>query len=91
MPNKVTEYEWPFSFIPSESDITVLLPLPKDFIVVYRLKHCQLVINESVRKMRMPYNRSLVNNQEILWLLLDNDVTLEQLQLRTKSLVIRVQ
>lgn len=88
---EVTEYEWPFTFIPSEIDITSLLPLTKDYVIVYRLKHCQLVINESVRKMKIPYNRSIVNNKEILWTLLHNETTPYQLQRRTKALVITVQ
>lgn len=88
---QATEYEWPFTFIPDESNITSLLPLTKDYVIVYRLKHCQLVINESVRKMKTPYNRSIVNNKEILWLLLHNEVTPSQIQNRTKSLVITVQ
>lgn len=88
---KRTRKKWPFKFAVRESIVTSLLhPIHLPYLVVFQLKSCQLIVDQSVERLGIDYNVSKsIDNSDIKWALIDNSVTLSELQHHSNCLVIR--
>jgi hypothetical protein len=88
---KRTRKSWPFKFAVRETVVTLLMtPIHEPYVVVFQLKSCQLVIDQSVERLGIDYNVSMSpDGKQIKWALIDNSLSLQDLHNHTEALVIR--
>jgi len=92
MPN-CTERAWPFKKLLRESDIIELLPnLSPDVkvAVLFQFSTCQMVINSTVDLLDIDHFVSRYEDRTIRWQVLSKDITTDQIQKVTNSIVVRV-
>lgn len=88
---KSTRKKWPFNFSLRESVVTSLMPpIHLPYIVVFQLKSCQLLIDQSVHRLGIDHFVSKSpDGKSIAWQVIDNNIKLDQLQHASNALVIR--
>lgn len=88
---KSTRKKWPFNFSLRESVVTSLMsPIHLPYIVVFQLKSCQLLIDQSVERLDIDHFTSRSpDGKSIIWQVIDNSINLAQLQQAGDCLVIR--
>jgi hypothetical protein len=88
-----TERPWPFKKLLRESDIIELLPnLSPDVkvAVLFQFSTCQMVINSTVDLLDIDHFVSRYEDRTIRWQVLSKDITPDQIQKVTNSIVVRV-